>query len=57
MKSLKIGDIEDFPFLDAPGSRMIADGYQLLAELDAVDARNQITRLGWQLARFPIKSP
>lgn len=53
-KSLKIGDVEDFPFLDAPGSRMIADGYQLLAELGAVDERNQITRLGWQLARFPI---
>ena len=54
MKSLKIGDVEDFPFLDAPGSRMIADGYQLLTELGAVDERNQITRLGSQLARFPI---
>ena len=54
MKSLKIGDVEDFPFLDPPSSRMIADGYQLLAELGAVDERNQLTRTGWQLAKFPI---
>ena len=54
MKTLKIGDVEDFPFLDPPGSRMIADGYQLLAELGAVDERNQLTRTGRQLAKFPI---
>jgi len=54
MKSLRIGDIEDFPFLEAPGARMIADGYQLLAELGAVDENNQLTRIGWQLAKFPI---
>jgi len=54
MKSLRIGNVEDFPFLDAPGSRMIADGYQLLAELGAVDERNQLTRTGSQLARFPL---
>ena len=38
MKSLKIGSIENFPFLEPPLPRMIADGYQLLAELGAVDA-------------------
>ena len=54
MKSLRIGDVEDFPFVDAPGSRMIADGYQLLAELGAVDERKQLTRTGRQLAKFPI---
>ncbi|MEN3069397.1 DUF3418 domain-containing protein [Uliginosibacterium sediminicola] len=37
MKSLKLGAVEDFPFLDAPTPRMIADGYQLLQELGAVD--------------------
>jgi ATP-dependent helicase HrpA len=35
MKSLHLGDVEDFPFLEAPAPRMIADGYQLLAELGA----------------------
>ncbi|MGZ8156798.1 MAG: ATP-dependent RNA helicase HrpA, partial [Burkholderiales bacterium] len=54
MKSLRIGDVEDFPFLEAPAARMIADGYQLLAELGAVDEGNQLTRIGWQLAKFPI---
>ncbi len=54
MKSLRIGDVEDFPFLEAPTPRMIADGYQLLAELGAVDAKNALTPVGWQLARFPI---
>ncbi|MBI4195806.1 MAG: ATP-dependent RNA helicase HrpA [Betaproteobacteria bacterium] len=54
MKSLKIGEVEDFPFLDAPSPRMIADGYQLLAELGAVDERNRLTAIGGQLAKFPI---
>jgi ATP-dependent helicase HrpA len=54
MKSLKIGEVERFPFLEAPNSRAIADGYQLLAELGAVDEDNALTDVGWQLARFPI---
>ena len=54
MKSLRIGNVEDFPFLDPPGARMISDGYQLLGELGAVDERNELTQTGWQLARFPI---
>ncbi len=33
---------------------MIADGYQLLAELGAVDEGNGLTQIGWQLAKFPI---
>jgi ATP-dependent helicase HrpA len=37
MKSLHLGDVEDFPFLEVPAPRMIADGYQLLAELGAID--------------------
>ena len=54
MKSLKIGEVERFPFLEAPSPRMIADGYQLLAELGAVDDENALTETGWQLAKFPI---
>ncbi|MDB5809387.1 MAG: ATP-dependent helicase [Betaproteobacteria bacterium] len=54
MKSLKIGEVERFPFLEAPNSRAIADGYQLLAELGAVDEDNALTDVGWQLAKFPI---
>jgi ATP-dependent helicase HrpA len=54
MKALAIGDVEDFPFLEAPAPRMIADGYQLLAELGAVDAQRRLTPVGRQLATFPI---
>ena len=54
MGALKLGDIEDFPFVDAPASRMIADGYQLLAELGAVDEARALTPVGQQLANLPI---
>jgi len=54
MKSLRIGEVERFPFLEAPNPRAIADGYQLLAELGAVDEGNALTDIGWQLAKFPI---
>ncbi|HEV7930586.1 MAG TPA: ATP-dependent RNA helicase HrpA, partial [Nitrosospira sp.] len=54
MKSLKIGAVENFPFLDPPLPRMVADGYQLLAELGAVDEANALTSIGWRMARFPI---
>lgn len=54
MKSLKIGDVENFPFIQPPLPRMIADGYQLLAELGAVDDNNALTAIGWRLAKFPI---
>lgn len=54
MKSLKIGEVENFPFLEPPLPRMIADGYQLLAELGAVDDSNALTHIGWRLAKFPL---
>ncbi len=37
MLSLKLGEVEDFPFVDAPSERAIADGYRRLLELGAVD--------------------
>ena len=42
MKSLRLGVVEDFPFLQAPSGRAIADGYQLLHELGAVDDTNSL---------------
>jgi ATP-dependent helicase HrpA len=52
--SLNLGKVEDFPFLDAPSSRAIADGYGLLAELGAVDESNELTDVGRELARLPL---
>jgi ATP-dependent helicase HrpA len=54
MKSLRLGPIEEFPFLEKPHARLIADGYQTLLELGAVDKDQKLTRLGERLARLPI---
>jgi ATP-dependent helicase HrpA len=54
MLSLKLGEVEDFPFLEAPEPRMVADGYRRLAEISAIDERRQLTAIGRQLARLPI---
>ena len=54
MKSLKLGAVEDFPFLEAPPRKAIADGYALLAELHAVDDANELTAIGHTLARLPL---
>jgi ATP-dependent helicase HrpA len=54
MKALGLGSVEDFPFLDAPPRRAIADGYQLLAELGAVDDANALTPIGRELSRLPL---
>src|SRR3954466_1377082 len=49
-KSLGFGEVADFPFLDPPNARAIADGYALLAELGAVDDANELTSIGAELA-------
>ncbi|MBL8304484.1 MAG: ATP-dependent RNA helicase HrpA, partial [Ideonella sp.] len=54
MKSLNLGAVEDFPFLEPPPRRAIADGYQLLNELGAVDELNALTPMGRELARLPL---
>ncbi|NML48195.1 ATP-dependent RNA helicase HrpA [Ramlibacter sp. G-1-2-2] len=54
MKSLHLGVVEDFPFIDAPSRRAIADGYDLLNELGAVDDNNELTPMGGELARLPL---
>ncbi|MGI4847459.1 MAG: ATP-dependent RNA helicase HrpA, partial [Janthinobacterium lividum] len=54
MKSLHLADVETFPFIEPPLGRAIADGYQLLQELGAVDDDNRLTALGRQLAKLPL---
>ncbi len=54
MKSLHLADVETFPFIEPPLGRAIADGYQLLQELGAVDDDNCLTKLGQQLAKLPL---
>ncbi len=54
MKALGLTDVEEFPFIDKPAPRAIADGYQLLQELGAVDEERRLTTLGRELARLPL---
>ncbi|NMM28873.1 MAG: ATP-dependent RNA helicase HrpA [Glaciimonas sp.] len=54
MKSLHLADVETFPFIEPPPGRAIADGYQLLQELGAVDENNALTALGHKLAKLPL---
>ncbi len=54
MKSLNLGGVEEFPFLQPPLPRMIVDGYQLLEELGAVDLGKQLTAVGRELAKLPL---
>ncbi len=54
MKSLHLGDVDQFPFIEPPQRRAIADGYQLLNELGAVDDANELTDVGRELSRLPL---
>lgn len=52
--SLKLGDIREFPFVQAPPPKAFADGFSILEELGAVDDRNALTPVGETLARLPV---
>lgn len=54
MAALRLGDVTEFPFIEAPSSRLIADGYLLLQELGAVNEQRQITEVGLQLSKLPL---
>jgi ATP-dependent helicase HrpA len=54
MLSLDLGEVEDFPFLEAPDPRVVADGHRRLAEIGAIDDRQKLTTIGRTLARLPI---
>src|SRR5206468_6060250 len=54
MAALDLGAVDAFPFVEAPSPRAITDGYQLLQELGAVDAKRGLTPLGRELARLPV---
>ena len=54
MKALRLGSIDEFPFLEAPPNKAVADGYALLDELNAVDDDRELTAIGRELARLPL---
>ena len=54
MLSLGLGRVEEFPFLEAPDPRAVADGWQQLQELGAVDRERHLTDIGRTMARWPV---
>ncbi|WP_414896444.1 ATP-dependent RNA helicase HrpA [Roseateles sp.] len=54
MKTLGLGQVDDFPFIEPPPRKAIADGYQLLNELGAVDDANELTPMGKELGKLPL---
>ncbi len=59
MAALELGAIADFPFVDPPDSRQVADGLRLLTELGAITAGSRdgsvaLTGTGRKLADLPV---
>ncbi len=70
MHALDLGDISQFPFVEAPDNRNITDGVRLLEEIAAIETKNndkkphkakrdhsvstQLTKSGRLLSKFPI---
>jgi len=53
MHNLRLGRVEEFPFIDPPPERMVKAGYRLLAELGVLDDKQRLTATGQRLARIP----
>lgn len=59
MLALGLGNIDAFPFVQAPDSRNVNDGFRLLQELGAINEargaeRARLTQTGRQIARLPV---
>lgn len=54
MKAFKLGEIEEFPFINPPVSAAIRAGYDLLHELGSLNDTHELTELGHELAKLPL---
>ncbi len=54
MKSLGLPEISEFPFLDPPNPKAVAEGYRTLREVGALDTDRELTEIGQELARLPV---
>ncbi|MCU9518495.1 ATP-dependent RNA helicase HrpA [Corynebacterium sp. ES2794-CONJ1] len=60
MSALDLGDIEEFPFIEAPDTKAIRDGVLLLHELNALEQTEtangsyKLTPIGRDVARIPL---
>ncbi|MEW4488538.1 ATP-dependent RNA helicase HrpA [Thalassoglobus sp. JC818] len=54
MKSLKLGKIEDFPFINPPTPSAIRSGVKSLFALGAIDEEEELTSIGKTMSRLPV---
>lgn len=54
MLFLRLGSIQEFPFLDPPSPTAVKDGFAVLKELGAVDEHRRLTAVGRIMARLPL---
>lgn len=54
LKSLKVDDVESFPFIESPDERQWKVAFNLLFELAAMDAKRQITQIGKRMSALPL---
>jgi len=52
--AMKLGPVDEFPFVDAPSARAIKEGFTTLRELRALDTSGRLTRTGRIMARLPL---
>ncbi|MBT4963343.1 MAG: ATP-dependent RNA helicase HrpA [Francisellaceae bacterium] len=54
MLGLHLGEIEDFPFIKSPQIKVIKDGVRLLQQIQAIDDKKKITKIGKTILNFPL---
>ncbi|MFK7862876.1 MAG: ATP-dependent RNA helicase HrpA [Pseudohongiellaceae bacterium] len=54
MRFLRLGDVDDFPFLEIPEKKAINEGFKLLYELNALTPDRELTAQGRCMAKLPI---
>ena len=54
MKALGLPEISEFPFLDPPNAKAVAEGYRTLREVGALDKDRELTEIGRELGSLPV---
>lgn len=54
MRFMRLGDVDEFPFLEAPATKAVNEGFKLLYELNALTPARELTGQGRCMARLPI---
>lgn len=55
MKALGIKNPEEFEFVDMPEKEAIRKAHQTLQALGALDAKDELTEIGWEMANLPLE--